>query len=126
LITPIEGPCPSCNTMTKWRVLVQELSLRLRGQKEVNQLFKPTRKKKPDEATESDDDLDPSEDEEMSGFLELEEEISREMEGSATTSKDNASPAKKRQKSQKSQKAKNNSIKATQEDNDWTDFEVLD
>ncbi|TID13403.1 Structure-specific endonuclease subunit slx1 [Venturia nashicola] len=99
MITPIEGPCPICNKTTKWRDLVQELSLRQRGQKEVEQLFKPTRKRKSDEADESDDELDVAEDEATSGFIELEEEISREMEESATASKSQKSPARKDQKS---------------------------
>lgn len=106
MITPIEGPCPSCHTVTKWRVLVQELSLRLRGQKEVEQLFKPTRKRKSDDVIESDDELNPAEDEEMSGFLELEDEISREMESGNSTSVEKAPPMKKKKNSPKNKTRK--------------------
>ncbi|KAE9975601.1 hypothetical protein EG328_003114 [Venturia inaequalis] len=123
MITPIEGPCPSCKTTTKWRDLVQELSLRLRGQKEVEQLFKPTRKRKSGDAVESDDEVDAAEDEEMSGFIELEEEISREMDESAIASESKKSPARKKQKSPI---ARNKIVKTSTPDHDWEGVQVLD
>lgn len=123
MITPVEGPCPTCNAMTRWRDLVQELSLRLRGQREVEQLFKPTRKRRSDDAIESDDELDAAEDEEMSGFIELEEEISREMEESVTASKSNKSPARKKQRSPI---ARSKSGKISDMENDWEGVQVLD
>ncbi|QDS68558.1 hypothetical protein FKW77_000082 [Venturia effusa] len=86
MIIPIDGPCPACKVTTEWRYLVQELSLRMRGKRELEQLFRPTRKRKSDDAVESDDELDHAEEDEMAGFIKLEEEISREMDESATPS----------------------------------------
>lgn len=123
IIAPIDGPCPTCNTRTKWRDLVQELSLRLRGQKEVEQLSKPTRKRKSDDANESDDETSAVEDEEMSGFIELEEEISREVEESAMASENKKSPARKKQKSPIARKK---GAKTSNLDNDWEGVQVLD
>jgi structure-specific endonuclease subunit SLX1 len=50
-ILPTSGTCPSCSTPLLWQTLAQELSLRMRGAKEVAALFKPvrTRKRKGDE-----------------------------------------------------------------------------
>lgn len=123
VITPIGGPCPTCHTTTIWRDLVRELSLRLRGQREVEQLFKPTRKRKADDAVDSDGDLDAAEDEETSGFIELEEEISREMEEGASASKNDTSLARKKQKSAK---ARSKSGKNSDIDDDWEGVQVLD
>jgi structure-specific endonuclease subunit SLX1 len=124
LIVPIEGLCPSCNLTTKWKTLVQELSLRLRGQKEIEQLFKPTRKKKSDGTIESDDELDPAEDDEMSGFLELEEETSGEMEEGIGPAweMDTASPIAKERNPPKIKIP----TEISRRTNDWTDVEVLD
>jgi structure-specific endonuclease subunit SLX1 len=50
-LLPTTGTCPTCSTPLQWQTLVQELSLRMRGEKEVQALFKPprTRKRKGDE-----------------------------------------------------------------------------
>ncbi|KAF2871228.1 hypothetical protein BDV95DRAFT_573543 [Massariosphaeria phaeospora] len=66
-VIPIEGTCPSCRSPLKWYTLIKELSLRTRGQAELEALFKPKRQKKakavsnPADAQElsgSDEDLD--------------------------------------------------------------------
>ncbi|KAK5166023.1 hypothetical protein LTR04_000770 [Oleoguttula sp. CCFEE 6159] len=45
-IVPIEGDCPGCKIRLRWMTLVKECSLRLRGQKEIDGLFKKRRVKK--------------------------------------------------------------------------------
>lgn len=45
-VVPTEGHCPSCRTKLRWTDLVRDLSLRLRGQKEVTALFKERRGRK--------------------------------------------------------------------------------
>jgi structure-specific endonuclease subunit SLX1 len=45
-ILPTSGPCPSCSTTLQWHTLVSELSLRMRGEKEVKALFKVPRARK--------------------------------------------------------------------------------
>ncbi|KAF2205612.1 structure-specific endonuclease subunit SLX1, partial [Delitschia confertaspora ATCC 74209] len=45
-LIPIEGTCPGCRTKLPWVTLMKELSLRVRGEKEIEALFKPKRRKK--------------------------------------------------------------------------------
>ena len=46
-IVPTCGHCPSCKVSLKWADLIKDLSLRVRGEKEVTALFKePKRRKK--------------------------------------------------------------------------------
>ena len=45
-IIPIEGRCPGCGSLLKWTTLMKELSLRTRGQAEVEALLKPKRRRK--------------------------------------------------------------------------------
>lgn len=42
-IIPINGTCPSCKTELRWVDVVKELSLRMRGQREVEKLLKAKR-----------------------------------------------------------------------------------
>ena len=43
-VLPISAECPNCNVETQWIDLVTEMSLRTRGEKEVGQLLKKSRK----------------------------------------------------------------------------------
>lgn len=45
-VVPTEGDCPSCQTRLRWKDLVRDLSLRLRGEKEVTALFKERKGRK--------------------------------------------------------------------------------
>ncbi|GAB7347053.1 hypothetical protein MBLNU459_g3193t1 [Dothideomycetes sp. NU459] len=45
-VVPTEGHCSSCGTLLRWADLVQDLSLRLRGEKEVAALFKERKSRK--------------------------------------------------------------------------------
>ena len=45
-LLPTTGTCPTCSTPLQWQHLVQELSLRMRGEKEVQALFKVPRSRK--------------------------------------------------------------------------------
>ncbi|KAK5137708.1 hypothetical protein LTR08_007279 [Meristemomyces frigidus] len=75
-IVPTIGSCPSCGTRLQWVDLVKELSLRMRGEKEIAVVFKKTRKtKKQAESAALDDASDVSaEDEEMDDPLPEEED----------------------------------------------------
>jgi structure-specific endonuclease subunit SLX1 len=53
-LIPLEGTCPGCRTPVKWSTMMKELSLRIRGPKEVEALFKPKRRRKADGVSESD------------------------------------------------------------------------
>ncbi|KAF2754809.1 hypothetical protein EJ05DRAFT_513730 [Pseudovirgaria hyperparasitica] len=56
-LIPKSGKCPLCQTKLEWRTLVQELTLRERGEKEIIQLLKKKRKRVVEEM-EADDVLD--------------------------------------------------------------------
>lgn len=45
-LVPTEGNCPGCQAELSWSVLVRDLSLRMRGQKEIDALFKTPRQRK--------------------------------------------------------------------------------
>lgn len=45
-LVPISGSCPSCNTNLRWVDVVKETTLRMRGQKQVEQLLKVKRVRK--------------------------------------------------------------------------------
>jgi structure-specific endonuclease subunit SLX1 len=45
-VVPINGNCPSCKTELRWVDVVKEVTLRLRGQKEVEKLLKVKRARK--------------------------------------------------------------------------------
>ena len=45
-LIPIEGTCPGCQSRLKWSTLIKELSLRTRGQQEMEAMSKPKRRKK--------------------------------------------------------------------------------
>ena len=68
-LLPVEGTCAGCCTPLKWSTLMKELSLRMRGQKEIEAMFKPKRKRNagsisesetavPQELGEEDEDLE--------------------------------------------------------------------
>ena len=46
-MVPSSGSCPSCKRQLQWSVLVTELSLRMRGEKEIAKLMKRRRTQKP-------------------------------------------------------------------------------
>lgn len=53
-LVPIDGTCPGCRNSIKWAAMMKELSLRTNGEDELKLLFKPKRKKRSDNAAESD------------------------------------------------------------------------
>lgn len=68
-LIPIKGTCPSCHAPLEWSTLTKELSLRMRGQKEVEAMLKPKPRRKagavsesdatePQELSDEDEDLD--------------------------------------------------------------------
>lgn len=67
-IVPIEGRCPGCHSTLKWSNLMKELSLRIRGQAELETMFKPKRKRKAGNVSEPETANEPplgEEDEEL-------------------------------------------------------------
>jgi structure-specific endonuclease subunit SLX1 len=127
-VVPVEGHCPSCHSRTNWSTLVEELSLRTRGQKEVEKLFKQPRRKKGDAtddaeiptatlealAEASEAEVYAYESEEERKFLEFEEEALKT--ASQELAAETSTPKKRRKRSPK----------AYVNDSDWDDVEILD
>ena len=66
-IVPVNGTCPSCKTELRWVNVVKELSLRMRGQKEVEKLLKVKRirKGKATASQQVESDIDDDEDDDL-------------------------------------------------------------
>lgn len=71
-LVPSSGNCPTCKSTLMWVDLVKDLSLRMRGEKEIKIIFKPKRKKKA--ATAVDDDLESASDEDLPEIMLPEED----------------------------------------------------
>ncbi|KAF7192610.1 Structure-specific endonuclease subunit slx1 [Pseudocercospora fuligena] len=78
---PTSGHCPACNSQLLWIDLVKELSLRMRGEKEVKALFKPKRAKKSAAAVVTEEESSAEEDDPLD--MVLEEEHWHELESSS-------------------------------------------
>jgi structure-specific endonuclease subunit SLX1 len=52
-LIPVEGTCPGCRTPIKWITLMKELSLRIRGEQEIEAMFKVKRPRKANCVSES-------------------------------------------------------------------------
>lgn len=55
-ILPLGGKCPSCHHNVHWGLMMKELSLRLRGQAEIEKLFKKQHKKRTCEVQDDEHD----------------------------------------------------------------------
>jgi len=141
-LVPIKGKCPCCQTEIRWIDVVKELSLRMRGQKEVEKLLKVKRKRKGDimasQAVVEDSEIDEDEeDDEITDELERLQEFnhlgstldmgdgwhtiddSDSDTGSITSTE---SQARKRM----SHPTSRANLGTVIEDSDWDDAEVLD
>jgi structure-specific endonuclease subunit SLX1 len=75
-LVPVKGLCPTCKIEIRWIDVVKELSLRIRGQKEVEKLLKGKRSRKgkavtASQATNIDDEEDEGDDDEMESEIEM-------------------------------------------------------
>jgi structure-specific endonuclease subunit SLX1 len=75
-LVPVKGQCPTCKAEIRWVNVVRELSLRLRGQKEVEKLLKGKRVRKgkavtASQAADIDDEEDEDDDDELVDEIEL-------------------------------------------------------
>jgi structure-specific endonuclease subunit SLX1 len=69
-LVPVKGQCPTCKAEIRWVNVVRELSLRLRGQKEVEKLLKGKRVRKgkavtASQAADIEDEEDDDDDDEL-------------------------------------------------------------
>jgi structure-specific endonuclease subunit SLX1 len=133
-LVPIKGNCPSGNTELRWVDVVKELSLRMRGQKEVEKLLKVKRVRKTkvsaSQAVVESSDGEDNEDEVMEDFApETQGMVAAEdwhaiddSDGSdAESVTSNVSLAETSYRA-----SKPGSLGTVIEDSDWDDMEVLD
>jgi structure-specific endonuclease subunit SLX1 len=149
-LLPINGTCPSCKTDLQWLNVVKELSLRMRGHKEVEKLLKAKRSRKGKTTSESiEDDIEEDEDDDLES--DIAEEIKRLREFNPTGARmdmgdswhaiddsdetdagsvvNTASPSKTSNKQGKkvaSRTSKAINLDPVIEDSDWDDALVLD
>ena len=149
-LLPINGTCPSCNTELQWVNVVKELSLRIRGQKEVEKLLKAKRTRKGKTISES-IEVDIEEDEDDDLERDVAEEIKRLREfnptgarmdmgdswhaiddsddtdaGSVVSIASQLKTPKNQGKKAASSKSKAINLDTVIEDSDWDDALVLD
>lgn len=140
-LVPISGKCPSCKADLKWVNIVKELTMRMRGQKEVEKLLKVKRARKgkavksSQAITESsDDDIDDDRDEELV-FNDLRLGIQSADTGDSwhvISDSDNSdagsvtSNASYNKGASPYRPRRPIGLKAVIEDSDWDDAEILD
>lgn len=132
-LVPTAGKCPKCGTQTQWSDLVKELSLRMRGEKEVKVLFKAKRGKKAASAAvaaveeaESSEEDDP-----MDMVLEQEDEweqLSESDDAETGANQDRSDPSPGHGSTIFKRGAKRKATNFSEpiiEDSDWDDAELL-
>lgn len=155
-VVPIAGTCPSCKGTVKWIDIVKEVTLRMRGEKEVEKLLRVKRARKDkkgaaaavdengDEVYEiNDDDLDELErlhelnpkgdlDLDMGdSWASLSDSDLSDSESVASSSSRSQTKGKKKKtglakKASPKEKKKKKALPAVIEDSDWDDAIVLD
>ncbi|KAE9364672.1 hypothetical protein N431DRAFT_354204 [Stipitochalara longipes BDJ] len=141
-LVPVTGQCSACNSEIKWVDVVKELSLRIRGQKEVEKLLKEKRVRKGKAATasqatniEEDDEDDEVEHEiaEMlreSNFGRMDTDMSNtwhEIDNSEDSDTDSIISNTSRAKQATSYKGVQAiGLQTVIEDTDWEDAEIID
>jgi len=134
-LIPTTGHCPSCKSPLEWQDLVKELSLRMRGEKEIEALFKPPRtrktKAKAAESEASEDELLPEnplpgddEDEDEWHRLPDTSDVEMEEDERAVVRSDLSPPVRKR-KANASARAGAARSESVIEDSDWEGAEVI-
>lgn len=141
---PINGTCPSCKIELRWVDVVKELSLRMRGQKEVERLLKAKRTRKGKATASHQVESDVDDDEVDALEREIYEEIKQLQEFNPTASKlhmgdewhivddsddtDTGSVISNASQSRKAASGPSNAgtLPTVIEDSDWDDAVVLD
>jgi len=74
-LVPITGLCPGCNSELKWVDVVKELTLRMRGEKDLEKLLKVKKPRKKKATTSSQVAVDVSDSEDDEEAAEMEDEM---------------------------------------------------
>ena len=146
-LVPISGKCPGCDTELRWIDLVKELSLRMRGQKEVQNLLKAKRVKKGKasqlsqtivESSDVDSDEEPVLDEDLDLMRDFASQttgaapgdswnIVNDSDASDTESvASNASQSKKPKRAPAKKPKSQPTLRKIVEDSDWDEAQILD
>ena len=132
-ILPTSGSCPGCNVELEWVDLVKEASLRLRGAKEIEALYKQRRKVKSGAETviaNSDSDMR-SDDDEPDGLLDDEDEWYKlsdddDEKAQRIAQEKNSTTAKLSNPVEPKEVAMSARAELVIEESDWDDAEVID
>lgn len=142
-LVPIKGECPTCKTEIRWVDVVKELTLRIRGQREVEKLLKGKRVRKGKTVTASQattiDEDDEDDDQETEDEIEMIRETNLGKSGAdmgdtwheIDASDDSDSGSIISNSSKAKQAASYTGIQAIGletviEDTDWEDAEIID
>lgn len=142
-LLPTTGHCPSCKNESQWQDLVKELSLRMRGEKEMKALFKPPRTRNitakaaataaeeaESEASEDDDVLPenplPGDEEDGDEWHRLPDTSDVEMEGDELpVARSDPSPPVRKRKANADARAGPARSERIVEDSDWDEAEII-
>lgn len=133
-IIPTSGQCPKCNTSLQWVDLVKDLTLRMRGEKEIAALFKPKRGKKNagsvDEVVDSEDELDEPDEDALDIVFEMQENQWQELSESSQDEAQKPAQTSKIPLSQKHASFKRplretSDLEPVIDDSDWNDAEII-
>lgn len=145
-LVPMLGSCPKCKTELRWVDIVKELSLRMRGQKEVEKLLKVRKLRKTkgitasqaivDDSEDSDEDLEKQVEAELRELRRLNPELGDSyLDFEASDDSDTGSIASSTSRKQAASTSHRLSYQSEQgkraldtviEDSDWDEAEVLD
>lgn len=142
-LLPVKGTCPSCKAELRWIDIVRELSLRMRGQKEVENLLKVKRVRKTKAGSasqpaiesdiEEDADDDEVEDEELDKLSELDPGTGKEIgdtwhavDDSEDSDAGSVMSGGGEGRNEGAWKASGGMLPVVIEDSDWDDAELIE
>ncbi|TVY26925.1 Structure-specific endonuclease subunit slx1 [Lachnellula hyalina] len=133
-LVPIKGHCPSCNTELRWVDVVKELSLRMRGQKEVEKLLKVKRARKTKgsasqvavESSDGEDDEDEIMEEFVPGTQGMVADYWRAIDDTDGSDAESITSNISLAKTTSLHASKPGALGTVIEDSDWDDMDVLD
>lgn len=143
-LVPLGGSCPTCKARLEWSTLVKEMSLRLRGEKEMQKVLKKKRKDKaapgvevPSTDQESEDSEDENEDEDDGEDMLTAANVAKHGSGwreppidnddlMSVTSADSSVSRFSQLGSPSKSRSKDPHLEVVIEDSDWENAEVLE
>ncbi|KXS93926.1 hypothetical protein AC578_2531 [Pseudocercospora eumusae] len=131
-VIPTSGHCPTCKSQLLWIDLVKELSLRMRGEKEIKALFKAKRAKKSAAVVAAEDEDESSTEEDDPLDMVLEQEHWHELGSSSEEEEEENRPIKTLRsdpspihRKKRSKEPSTPHLEPVIQDSDWEGAELL-